>query len=168
MKKNIAREVKRRVAAQNSNAVMDALVKSHDFPLPQSLVSDEAARLMEEMKQNLSQQGFDAGSLNLDAEMFKERAANRVALGLLLPVIVSENKLGATDEQVKAIVSETAESYEDPQEVIDWYFADRQRLQDAQNLAVENNLVEFVLGKAKVSERKLSFDEIMGGEAAAA
>ena len=66
------------------------------------------------------------------------------------------------EEQIKEIVSSFAESYEDPQEVIDWYFADKQRLQGASNLAVEANVVNFVLGQAKVSEKNLSFDEVMG------
>ena len=79
--------------------------------------------------------------------------------------LVDDNKLEPTEEQVKAVVSDFAESYEDPQEVIDWYFADKQRLQGPTSLAVEANVVDFVLGKAKVSEKVLSFDEVMGAQA---
>lgn len=162
VKKNVAREVKRRVDAQNTDAVMKALREAHSFALPQAFVKDEAQRLADEMKQNFAQQGLDAKDLNLPAEMFTERAQERVALGLLLPVIIEENNLKATDEQIKAIITEFADSYEDPQEVIDWYFADATRLAGATNLAVEANVVDFVLGKAKVTEKQLSFDDVMG------
>ena len=160
------REVKRRVAAQNADAVMNALRAAHNFDLPQAFVRDEAQRMADEMRRNLTQQGLNAADIELNADMFTAQAAGRVALGLLLPVLVEEYKLQATDEQVKAVISEAAESYEDPQEVIDWYFADRSRLAGATNLAVEANVVDFVLGKAKVTEKKLGFDEVMGAAAA--
>ncbi|XXQ68412.1 trigger factor [Neisseriaceae bacterium B1] len=165
VKKNVGREVKRRVDAQNTEAVMAALREAHSFDLPQAFVRDEAQRLADEMKQNFAQQGLDTKSFELPLDMFTERAEQRVALGLLLPALIEENKLQANDEQIKAIVAEFADSYEDPQEVIDWYFADRQRLQGPTNLVVEANVVDFVLGKAKVTEKKLSFDEVMGANA---
>ena len=165
VQKNVAREVKRRLNAQNTDAVMKALRSAHTFPLPQAFVKDEAHRLSEEMKQNLVKQGLDANDLQLPAEMFNERAQERVALGLLLPEIVEKHNLKATEEQIKNIITEFADSYEDPQEVIDWYFADSSRLAGVSNMAVESNVVDFVLGKAKVTEKKLSFDEVMGAGA---
>lgn len=161
VKKNVSREVKRRTDSQNVEAVMNALREAHDFDLPKSLVEEEATRLAEEMKQNFVQQGLDAKDLQLPTEMFTDRAAERVKVGLILPVLVEENKLQPTEEQVKNIVNEFAENYEDPQEVIDWYFADRKRLQGPMNLALEANVVDFVLSKAKVTEKSLSFDDIM-------
>lgn len=165
VKKNVGREVKRRVDAQNTDAVMNALRAAHTFDLPKAFVADESQRLAEEMKQQFAQQGLDAKDLELPAEMFAEHAEQRVALGLLLPALVEEFKLQATDEQVKAIVADFADSYEDPTEVIDWYFADRTRLAGPTNLAVEANVVEYVLSKAKVTEKALSFDEVMGANA---
>ena len=165
IKKNVAREVKRRVDARNTEAVMEALRKAHSFDLPQAFVKDEAQRLADEMKQNFAQQGLDAANFDLPADMFTERAEQRVALGLLLPALVEEFKLQATDEQVKAIIADVADSYEDPQEVMDWYFADRSRLAGPTNLAVEANVVDYVLGKANVTEKALSFEEVMGANA---
>lgn len=162
VKKNVEREVKRRVDAQNVEAVMKALREAHEVVLPRSLVQQEAERLAEEMKQNFVKQGLDAKDLQLPADMFTERAEERVKLGLILPVLVEENKLQPSEEQIKTIVNEFAESYEDPQEVIDWYFADRQRLQGPMNLALEANVVAFVLDKVKVTEKTLSFDDVMG------
>ena len=140
---------------------MKALREAHSFALPQTFVKDEAQRLAEEMKQNFAQQGLDTASFNLPADMFTERAEERVALGLLLPVIIEQNNLKATEEQIKTLVAEFADSYEDPQEVIDWYFADPSRLAGVTNLAVEANVVDFVLSKAKVTEKTVSFDEVM-------
>ena len=166
VKKNVAREVERRTQEQTKESVMDALLKAVELQVPNALVNDEAARLAEEMKQNFVNQGMaNAGQVNLPADMFKEQAHRRVALGLILAKLVEENKLEPTEEQIKAVVANFAESYEDPQEVIDWYYADANRLQGPTSLAVESNVVNFVLGKAKVTEKTLSFDEVMGAQA---
>ena len=166
VKKNVAREVERRTQEQTKESVMDALLKAVELQVPNALVNDEATRLAEEMKQNFVNQGMaNAGQVNLPADMFKEQAHRRVALGLILAKLVEENKLEPTEEQIKAVVANFAESYEDPQEVIDWYYADANRLQGPTSLAVESNVVNFVLGKAKVTEKTLSFDEVMGAQA---
>ena len=166
VKKNVAREVERRTQEQTKESVMEALLKAVELQVPNALVNDEAARLAEEMKQNFVNQGMaNAGQANLPADMFKEQAHRRVALGLILAKLVEENKLEPTEEQIKAVVANFAESYEDPQEVIDWYYADASRLQGPTSLAVESNVVNFVLGKAKVTEKTLSFDEVMGAQA---
>ena len=166
VKKNVAREVERRTQEQTKESVMDALLKAVELQVPNALVNDEAARLAEEMKQNFVNQGMaNAGQVNLPTDMFKEQAHRRVALGLILAKLVEENKLEPTEEQIKAVVANFAESYEDPQEVIDWYYADASRLQGPTSLAVESNVVNFVLGKAKVTEKTLSFDEVMGAQA---
>ena len=166
VKKNVAREVERRTQEQTKESVMDALLKAVELQVPNALVNDEATRLAEEMKQNFVNQGMaNAGQVNLPADMFKEQAHRRVALGLILAKLVEENKLEPTKEQIKAVVANFAESYEDPQEVIDWYYADASRLQGPTSLAVESNVVNFVLGKAKVTEKTLSFDEVMGAQA---
>ena len=166
VKKNVAREVERRTQEQTKESVMEALLKAVELQVPNALVNDEAARLAEEMKQNFVNQGMaNAGQVNLPADMFKEQAYRRVALGLILAKLVEENKLEPTEEQIKAVVANFAESYEDPQEVIDWYYADASRLQGPTSLAVESNVVNFVLGKAKVTEKTLSFDEVMGAQA---
>lgn len=166
VKKNVAREVERRTQEQTKESVMEALLKAVELQVPNALVNDEATRLAEEMKQNFVNQGMaNAGQVNLPADMFKEQAHRRVALGLILAKLVEENKLEPTEEQIKAVVANFAESYEDPQEVIDWYYADASRLQGPTSLAVESNVVNFVLGKAKVTEKTLSFDEVMGAQA---
>lgn len=166
VQKNVSREVERRVNEQTKESVMNALLKAVELKAPIALVNEEAARLANEMKQNFVNQGMaDAANLDLPLDMFKEQAERRVSLGLILAKLVDENKLEPTEEQIKAVVANFAESYEDPQEVIDWYYADPSRLQAPTSLAVESNVVDFVLGKAKVNEKALSFDEVMGAQA---
>ena len=166
VKKNVGREVERRVKEQTKESVMNALLKAVELKAPVALVNEEAARLANEMKQNFVNQGMaDAANLDLPLDMFKEQAERRVSLGLILAKLVDENKLEPTEEQIKAVVANFAESYEDPQEVIDWYYAEPSRLQGPTSLAIESNVVDFVLGKAKVTEEALSFDEVMGAQA---
>lgn len=166
VKKNVSHEVERRVNEQTKESVMNALLKAVELKAPVALVNEEAARLTNEMKQNFVNQGMaDAANLDLPLDMFKEQAERRVSLGLILAKLVDENKLEPTEEQIKAVVANFAESYEDPQEVIDWYYAEPSRLQAPTSLAIESNVVDFVLGKAKVNEKALSFDEVMGAQA---
>lgn len=165
VKKNIEREIKRRVEGQTKENVMQALLNVNKIDVPKVLVEEEAARLADEMRQNFANQGMDVKDLNLPVDMFKEQAERRVALGLILAEIVSVNKLEPTEAQIKAIVADFSESYEDPQEVIDWYFADKSRLQGPTALAVEANVVAHVLAQAKVSEKTVEFDEIMNQQA---
>ncbi|RPC23600.1 trigger factor, partial [Neisseria meningitidis] len=166
VQKNVSREVERRVNEQTKESVMNALLKAVELKAPVALVNEEAARLANEMKQNFVNQGMaDAANLDLPLDIFKEQAERRVSLGLILAKLVDENKLEPTEEQVKAVVANFAESYEDPQEVIDWYYAEPSRLQAPTSLAIESNVVDFVLGKAKVNEKALSFDEVMGAQA---
>lgn len=165
VKKNVEREIKRRVDAQTKENVMQALLNVNKIEVPKLLVAEEAARLADEMRQNFANQGMDVKDLNLPVDMFNEQAERRVALGLILAEIVNVNKLEPDQDQIKAIVADFSESYEDPQEVIDWYFADKSRLQGPTSLAVEANVVDYVLGAAKVSEKVVDFDQVMNQQA---
>ena len=166
VKKNVEREVKRRVDSQNKEAAMEALLAVSELQVPNALINEEAARLAAEMKQNFINQGMaDAKNLDLPLDMFKEQAERRVKLGLILAEVVQANGLEPSKEQIDAVIADFAESYEDPQEVIDWYHADNSRLQGPTSLAVEANVTDFVLGKAKVTKKALSFDEVMGNQA---
>ena len=166
VKKNVEREVKRRVDSQNKEAAMEALLAVSELQVPNALIDEEAARLAAEMKQNFINQGMaDAKNLDLPLDMFKEQAERRVKLGLILAEVVQANGLEPSKEQIDAVIADFAESYEDPQEIIDWYHADNSRLQGPTSLAVEANVTDFVLGKAKVTEKALSFDEVMGNQA---
>ena len=167
VKKNVSREVNRRVAEKNKAAVMDALLAVTEFDVPAALVQEETGRMMQDARQNFINQGFDAKQLpELPADMFTEQATRRVKLGLILAQLVEEQQLQPTNDDIRDIVAELAESYEDPAEVIEWYMGDAERQQGPAALATEAKVVEFVLGKAKVTDKALSFDEVMGNTAA--
>ncbi|WP_066565659.1 trigger factor [Snodgrassella sp. CFCC 13594] len=162
VKKNVSREVNRRVGEMTKESVMNALLASTPIDVPGVLVEQEARHLAEQMKENFTNQGMDPKNLDLPLDMFKEAAKRRVSISLVMAQLIEDEKLDPTEDQIKAVVNEFAESYEDPQEVVDWYFSDKKNLQGPTALAVENNVVEYILGKAKVEEKKLSFDEVMG------
>ena len=167
VKKNVSREVNRRVAEKNKAAVMDALLAVTEFDVPAALVQEETGRMMQDARQNFINQGFDAKQLpELPADMFTEQATRRVKLGLILAQLVEEQQLQPTNDDIRDIVAEFAESYEDPAEVIEWYMGDAERQQGPAALATEAKVVEFVLSKAKVTDKALSFDEVMGNTAA--
>ena len=163
IKKNLEREVKFRLQARNKQAVMDALVAKAELDLPNASVQAEVARLLEGARAELKQRGIkDADKAEIPEDVFRPQAERRVRLGLVVAELVRSNDLHATPEQLKAHVEDLAASYEKPEEVVRWYFGDRQRLAEVEAVVVENNVTEFVLGKAKINDKAVSFDELMG------
>ena len=163
IKKNLEREVKFRVQSRNKQAVMDALVSKAELDLPKASVEAEVGRLLDGARAELKQRGIkDADKAEIPADVFLPQAERRVRLGLVVAELVKANKLEATPEQIKAHVDDLASSYEKPEDVVRWYFGDRQRLAEVEAVVIENNVTEFVLSKAKVVEKAVSFDELMG------
>lgn len=158
---NLKREVKRRIEARLKDQVMEALLKANPISIPNALVDMEIQRLMQAARQDMEKRGMKAKDMPLQAEWFADNAKRRVTLGLILAEIVKTENLQAQPEQVRAMVEEMAASYEQPEEVIRWYYAQPQRLSDVEGLAIENNVVEWVLGKAKVTDKAVAFDELM-------
>ncbi|SCK24098.1 trigger factor [Vogesella sp. LIG4] len=165
IRKNVEREVKRRLSAKIKENVMQALIDVTPMDLPKALVDLEVGRLMEQARQDLAQRGMQVKDMPLPADLFTQQAERRVALGLILSAVVEANKLEAKPEQVKALVEEFAESYEQPEEVIQWYYASQERLEGPTSMVLEDNVVEFVLGKANVVEKDVSFETLMGQNA---
>ena len=164
IKKNLEREVKFRVLARNKNAVMDALIKAAELELPKSLVQNEVDRMIAGARADLKNRGVkDAENAPIPAEVFQPQAEKRVRLGLVVAELVKTNELQAKPEQIKAHIEELAQSYEKPQEVVRWYLSDNQRLAEVEAVVLENNVTDFVLAKAKVTDKVLPFDELMGG-----
>jgi len=163
IKKNLEREVKFRLLARNKNAVMDALVANAELDLPNASVKAELDRLVEGARADLKQRGIkDADKAPIPEEIFRPQAEKRVRLGLVVAELVRANDLQAKPEQLKAHIEEMAASYEKPQEVVRWYLSDNSRMAEVEAVVIENNVTDFVLGKAKVSEKAISFDELMG------
>jgi trigger factor len=162
VKKNLEREVKFRVLARNKGAVMDALAKTSELDVPNSLVANETERLIEGARADLKQRGVkDAETTPIPAEIFKPQAERRVRLGLVVAELVRTNALQAKPEQLQAHIEELSQSYEKPAEVMRWYLSDRQRMAEVEAVVIENNVTEFVLARAKVVDKVLPFDELM-------
>ena len=159
---NLKREVKRRIEGKLKDQVMEALIKVNPISIPTSLVDMEIQRLMQAARQDMEQRGMKVKDMPIQPEWFADQAKRRVTLGLILAEVVKTEKLQATPEQVRAMVEENAQSYEHPEEVIRWYYAQPQRLQEVEGVAIENNVVAWVLGKAKVTDKAAVFDELMG------
>jgi trigger factor len=162
IKKNLEREVKFRLLARNKNAVMDALVANAELDLPNSSVQAELDRMIENARADLKQRGIkDADKAPIPDEIFRPQAEKRVRLGLVVAELVRANNLQAKPEQLKAHIEELAASYEKPQDVVRWYLGDNRRMAEVEAVVIENNVTDFVLGKAKVSEKAISFDDLM-------
>jgi trigger factor len=163
IKKNLEREVKFRLLARNKNAVMDALVANAELELPKSSVQAEVDRMIEGARADLKQRGIkDADKAPIPDDVFRPQAEKRVRLGLVVAELVRANGLQAKPEQLKAHIEELAASYEKPQDVVRWYLGDNRRMAEVEAVVIENNVTEFVLGKAKVNEKAISFDDLMG------
>lgn len=159
---NLKREVKRRIEGKIKDQVMEALLATNPISVPNALIDLEIQRLVQAARQDMEQRGMKTKDFPIQPEWFADQAKRRVTLGLILAEVVQAEKLQATPEQVRGMVEEAAASYENPEEVIRWYYAQPQRLSDVEGVAIENNVVAWVLGKAKVSEQAVAFDELMG------
>ncbi|GAB3258312.1 trigger factor [Chitinimonas naiadis] len=165
IRKNVEREVKRRLTARAKEGVMQALLDVTPVEVPKALLGQEIGRLVENAKQEMQQRGFDPQNMPFPPELFEEQAKRRVSLGLILAEVVRANKLEAKPEQIRTIVDEFAESYEHPEEVVKWYYSSPERLEGPEALALEDNVVEFVYTQAKTVDKQLAFDELMGQQA---
>ncbi len=162
VKRNLEREVKFRVQARNKAAVMEALSQASELDVPKALVAGETDRLIEGARADLKQRGVkDAETAPIPAEIFQPQAERRVRLGLVVAELVRTHKLQAKPEQLQAHIEDMAQSYEKPAEVMRWYLGDRQRMAEVEAVVIENNVAEFVLSRAKVSDKVLPFDELM-------
>ncbi|MDP3668289.1 MAG: trigger factor [Telluria sp.] len=167
IKVNLEREVAGRVKARNKEAVMDALLKATEMEVPKAMIAQESERLADMTRQDMAQRGMDVKDMPFPQELFATKAERRVRLGLILSQLVADNALQATPEQVKAQIEDFAQSYEDPREVLKYYYSDRRRLGEIEALVLEENVVNYVLGKAKVGTKAVAFDELMGSNAQA-
>ena len=163
IRKNLEREVKFRLLARNKSAAMEALVAKAELDLPQSIVQSEVERLKEGARADLKQRGIkDADKAPIPDDIFRPQAEQRVRMGLVVAEVVKANDLHAKPEQIRAHIEELAASYERPEDVSKWYYGDNQRLAEVEAVVIESNVAEFVLSKAKVTEKAISFEELMG------
>ncbi len=158
---NLEREVAQRVRARTKASVMESLTKLANIELPAALVEAEGRELTERALNDLKQRGMDVKNIPIPPDAFKEQAEKRVRLGLIVAEIVKTSNLQAKPDQIRKQIEEFAQSYENPAELIRYYFSDRNRLAEVEAIVVEQNVVDWVLAGAKVTDKALSFDELM-------
>ncbi len=163
IRKNLEREVKLRLQARNKQAAMDVLAAQAELDLPQSVVQAEMQRLVEGARADLKQRGVkDADKAPIPEDLFRTQAERRVRLGLVVAEVVRTHALQAKPEQIKAHIEELSAAYEKPADVVRWYTGDNQRMAEVEAVVIENNVTAFVLDKAKITEKTIEFDELMG------
>ena len=159
---NLRMELKRRIIAREREQVMEALSKSSPIAVPQILVDQDIMRQMQQAATEMKSRGIEPTSEQLTPDRFRESAQQRVKLGLLVGEAVRQSQLDPTPEQVKKLVEEHAESYEQPEEVVKWHYQDRSRLGDFEAQALEQTVIDWVLSRAQVVELQTTFAELTG------
>ena len=162
IRKNLEREVKARLQARNKAAAMDAMVAKAELDLPKAPVQSELDRMVAAARADLKQRGIkDADKAPIPDDIFRPQAERRVRLGLVVAELVRTQNLNATREQIEAHIDEMAAAYERPADVVKWYTGDQQRMAEVEAVVIEANVTEYILSKAKVTEKAVDFDELM-------
>lgn len=165
VRSNLEREVKRRVQARIKEQVMNALLAVTPIEVPKALVEAESRQLADNARRDLEMRGMNAKDIPVEPAWFAEQAERRVKLGLIMAEAVKAHELYAKPEQVRTLVEEMAQSYEDPSELVRWYYAQPERLSQAEAVVIEDNVVEWVISRAQTTDKEISFDELMGNAA---
>ncbi len=160
VKTNMLRELSQTTKTKVKTQVLDKLAAANKIDLPKSLVDQEIERQRQQMLKQM--QGSNVSELpELPASLFEDQASKRVTLGLVVNEIIKTHQLKADAEKVKATIDEMAAAYDDPEQVVNWYYGDKNRLAEIESLVLEDAVVDFILEKAKVTESDVSFSEIM-------
>ena len=162
---NLEREVAKRLRARIKEQAMDALIETNLIDVPKAMVDIEAQQMADNARHDLESRGAQMKNIPVDATWFTDQAAKRVRLGLIVAELVKDKNLHVKPDQVRAVVDDFAATFEDPQEVVRWYYSQPQRLAEAEALAMENNVVDWVLMNARVTDKNVAFDELMGNAA---
>ncbi|WP_275100254.1 trigger factor [Sedimenticola hydrogenitrophicus] len=157
---NMTRELEDKLRGLVKEQAMDALLQVNELVVPKALVSREAQVLLQQTKANLAQ-GGQGNNINLPVELFEEQARKRVTLGLIIAEVLGSNNIELDEARVRQKIEQFAQSYEDPQQVIDYYYSNKEQLSGIQNLVLEDQVVDWVLDQVKVEDTAKGFDEVM-------
>ncbi|MBM2829393.1 MAG: peptidyl-prolyl cis-trans isomerase [Gammaproteobacteria bacterium] len=162
VRRNMEREAEMAVANKTRNNILDALYAANKIELPKTLINNEAMHLHEQFSASLQMRGINVDNLPVkDTTAFNEQAEKKVTLQLIIADIVKTNQIKTDPATVRNMIEKIAQSYEDPNEVIKWYNSDQNRLAEVEALALEDEVVKWILSRAKVKEQKLTFDALM-------
>lgn len=158
---NMERELVQGLKIKFKNAVLDALYEKVNLSIPNALIDQEIHALMKPYAERAKSMRLKLEDLNLPSSMFEDQAKRRVALGLILGEVIHKNDIGVDNDKVRSVIDDMSKSYEKPEDVVAWYYADKARLNDVQQMVLEDQAVEWVVERAKVSEHNFAFDEVM-------
>ncbi|MDP3839598.1 MAG: trigger factor [Methylococcales bacterium] len=161
VKENLGRELKQVLRGKLKNAVMDALYEKIQIAVPNALIDEEVERLMQPYIESAKRQKMKPEELQLPRDAFEEQAKRRVALGLILGEIIQKNSVEIDGGKVRETIEELAKSYERPEDVVAWYYSDEKRLHDVQQMVLEDQVVEWLVAQAKVTDETVSFSDVM-------
>ncbi|MFZ5842900.1 MAG: trigger factor [Pseudomonadota bacterium] len=161
VRKNMERELRQVIKNKIKAQVMDGLVKENEVALPTALVDQEIERLRQQANRELGMATRKKDLPELPASLFADQAKRRVSLGLIVGEVIRANKIEADGNRVRAAVEDIASAYETPSEVVNWYYSNKRELAQMEALVLEDQVVDFVLSKAQVTEKPVSFDELM-------
>jgi len=157
---NMRNELSQKLDGLLKDAAMDALRDANAIDVPAAMVNQEAERMKQQALQDMQQRGQSA-SFDLPATVFEEQAKKRVHLGMLVAEIIDSNGLKAEDDEVRETITKLAGSYEDPQEVVDYYMSNPEQKATVENLVLENKVTDWVVEQVKVNEEKRTFSDVM-------
>ncbi|EEY44437.1 trigger factor [Vibrio mimicus] len=164
VRKNMERELKQAIKARIKEQAIEGLVKANEIDVPSALIDQEIGVLRQQAAQRFG--GNVEAAAQLPRELFEEQAKRRVVVGLLLGEVIRTHDLKADEEKVKALITEMATAYEDPTEVVAYYEQNQQLMNNMRNVALEEQAVDAIIAKAKVTEKAISFSELMNPVAA--
>lgn len=159
---NLGREAKRRITSKVKEQALNGLLETTPFDVPAGMVAMERRALLDKAITDLKARGMKEADIKMNDDIFEAQAKRRVALGLLMDNIVSSHGITAGEDQVRALVDEFAQSYEDPAEVVAWYYQDPSRLNEAKALVMEENVVNWLLAGAQVTDEPTTLEKLMG------
>jgi trigger factor len=162
VRENMEKEVDKRIKSQVKEQVMDALHEAASFEVPRALLDSEIQRMQQQAVEDLKQRGMTTQDLSLPPDLFTDRASRRIKVGLLVAELVKKNDLGPKPDQVRKVIEQHAESFEQPEQLVRWYYGDPARLAEVEALVMEDNVVEWAMGKMKIEDKPTDFDELMG------
>jgi trigger factor len=157
VRENMQRELDQTIKNTVKNQVMDGLIEANPIEIPKALIAEEISRLQEQARMQ-----FGGGAdMKLPDEMFTDQAERRIKLGLILAEIIQANQMKVDPERLRSTIENIAAAYEDPEQVVKWYYSRKDQMSELESVVLEDQVVDWILGQAQVTEKETPFNELM-------
>ena len=158
---NMENELEQAVKNKIKNEVMDGLYAQLEVPTPNAMVDQEIETLMKPYKEQAKREKIDFEALKLSRDSFTDQAKKRVALGLIFAEVIKQNDIKVDEAKVRAVIEKMAQSYDQPEDVINWHYADKSRLTEIEQMVLEDESVDWLLSQIKVTDESANFDDLI-------